>query len=310
MHWAVWTQNLDSVRRILAAKGTNVNALDKFKWSSLHLACCSSKSQLWETTQLRGRGLNSYTGPGVDLTKRPGALRRYSVLANTRSRSTGYGSEIVDKSALAEYTVAFFIALEFLQSSADVRSYWHYAHQYHVPLHCAASSGWTDHVDALLHFGASVHNTLLSCSPVCYVLHGTTFGHPMVLEYLKKCLGPACWDHARRAKHQCGASLPPFTWPTSGFRTWFFDRNVTTLSMPALPGAAGVIRFHNTVSPSEEGTAPLEEAINCALCRGISVSKLLSPTGYLHAESYREFGNVRFASFSFYNSVSVPIVER
>ncbi|KAK3988866.1 hypothetical protein QBC44DRAFT_343014 [Cladorrhinum sp. PSN332] len=144
LHWAIWTQDLESVKQILSAEGTDINAQDQLGWTPLHLACCSNSSRLWETGQLHPRGLNSQTGPGFDLTIRPGAIHRYKVLGYSSSSSTGPGDEL-DKSNLAESTVSFFIALELLQASAEVNTSHH-----HAPLHCAASSGWTDHVDALL----------------------------------------------------------------------------------------------------------------------------------------------------------------
>ncbi|KLU91735.1 hypothetical protein MAPG_10684 [Magnaporthiopsis poae ATCC 64411] len=145
LHWAVWTQDLDSVKQILSTAPAAAHAEDDLGWTPLHLACCSNTSRLWQTAQLEPRGLNGSAGIGSILTSRPGASERYKVLAYTYSRSNGLSDDVgLGSGNVAEPSVSFSIALELLHAGAVVNTQGR-----HPPLHCAASSGWPDHLDAL-----------------------------------------------------------------------------------------------------------------------------------------------------------------
>src|SRR2546421_9634738 len=69
--------------------------------------------------------------------------------------------------------------------------------------------------------------------------------------------------------------LPPFSWPTKGFESfelWYLDVLVPNTSRHCLPGTRGAVI--------------LEESTRCcSLCQGISLEKLRSLGGYLHAKS-------------------------
>jgi hypothetical protein len=254
----VWCQNLDQVKGILAADSRNLDTRDDQGWTPLHLACCSKKSRLWDLHQIKNRNWRSNA-----LTDRPGARSNYSMLAYTSSMLASTPSNFAEKN------VSFMIALELLQAGADVRSK---AQRFCTPLHCAANSGWVDHVDALLYFGAPLF-TYNECAPVCWATHPGTDCR-MALEYLQKRLGPDSWRRIQKHGHCDGGKLPDYTKPSQKFIDWYMKDLTPNTSRPCLPGSSGAVMIES-----------ISSALLCSLCKAISIEELSSPSGYIHAES-------------------------
>jgi hypothetical protein len=271
LHWAAWCQDLDGVKGILATdlKGI-INIQDDQGWTSLHLACCSENSKFWAVHQLAQRNLDSRTSPGSDLTKRPGANSKYTMLAYASSRYARSPMNFEQK------TVAFMIALDLLQAGADVAPK---AQGFCTPLHCAVNSGWIDHIDALLFFGASLRAGD-ECSPVYWVSGSSgdylrREDHERTRDYLQKWLGPDAWNRIRNDGGLTNDRLPEYSWPSQRFRDWYFMDFFPNTSRGCLPGARAA------VSLAETSTA-------CSLCKAISIGSLSSPPGYLHAKSLHD----------------------
>ena len=270
LHWAVWCQDLESVKKILALKKNKVNARDSKGWAPLHLACCSHKSTLWSTYMV-ARGLRADQGSGLYLTRRPGANLRYPTLAYTYSNPVENPStNDADQPELGESSLSFMIALELLQAGADVSAD---ASGFYTALHCAASSGWIDHIDALCSFGSPLYNPK-GCHPAC-LASGPNLGHRRSLDYLRKRMGHDAWERMRDHDGCISRPLPPFSWPTKGFESfelWYLDVLVPNTSRHCLPGALGAVVSEET-------------AYFCALCARVSLENLRSRGGYLHAKS-------------------------
>jgi hypothetical protein len=164
------------------------------------------------------------------------------------------------------------IALELLQAGANVLVK---AQRFCTPLHCAASSGWVDHVDALLYFRAPIY-TENECAPVCWATHPGT-NCRLVLEYLRKRLGPDSWRRIRNHGHCNGrwaGPLPEYTKPSQKFIDWYYKDLIPNTSRACLPGSGSAVIMEK-FSPT----------LHCLLCRAITLEKLCSPSGYLHAGS-------------------------
>jgi hypothetical protein len=103
-------------------------------------------------------GLRADQGSGLYLTRRPGANLRYPTVAYTYSNPVENPStNDADQPELGESSLSFMIALELLQAGADVSAD---ASGFYTALHCAASSGWIDHIDALCSFGSNGSNEI------------------------------------------------------------------------------------------------------------------------------------------------------
>jgi hypothetical protein len=164
------------------------------------------------------------------------------------------------------------IALELLQAGADAKIK---AQRFCTPLHCAASSGWVDHADALLYFGAPLY-TEEECAPVCWTTHSGT-DYRLVLEYFQKRLGPDSWRRIQRhgrCDGRSGGPLLDYNKPSEKFMDWYLKDLILNTSRGCLPGSGGVVIMEK-VSPGR----------HCALCKAITVEKMCSPSGYLHAVS-------------------------
>ena len=276
MHWVVWCQDHDQVKEILATTQIDVDAQDDQGWTALHLACCSQYSNLWSIHQMVNRGLKTNAGHGCGLTLRPGANQRHSTLTYTYSRQSDNSNP-----DFASETLAFMIALDLLQAGTDVGVV---SQGFCTPLHCAVNSGWIDHVDALLSFGASLHSA--EFSPVRWAAQSTkTLKHTgdrryvtddrTCLEYLRKKLGPDAWNRIRNYGYHDGGTLPTFSWPSQPFESWYFTDLLRNTSRTCLPGAWGAVSLE-------------EPPTTCQLCRAISIEKLSSLSGYLHAKSLHD----------------------
>jgi hypothetical protein len=200
---------------------------------------------------------------GRALSNRPGAPSRYPTLAYTKSK----GAEL--PSDFAEKNLSFLIALDLLQAGADVRVK---AKRFCTPLHCAASSAWVDHVDALLYFGALLYSEN-ECAPVLWA-NIPRADFLMVLEYLQKRLGPDSWRRIQDHGHLVGENLPDYRKPSQKFVDWYTKDLIPNSSRPCLPGSFGAVSME-----------PVWTEFLCSLCKGVRIDKLSSPSGYLHARS-------------------------
>ena len=162
------------------------------------------------------RGLRADHGSGLYLTRRPGANFRYQTLAYTYSNPVESPSTVdEDQPELGESSLSFMIALELLQAGADVSAE---ASGFYTALHCAASSGWIDHIDALCSFGSPLYNPK-GCHPAC-LASGPNLGHRRSLDYLRKRMGHDAWERMRDHDGCISGPLPPFSWPTKGFESF------------------------------------------------------------------------------------------
>ncbi|EKG11392.1 Heterokaryon incompatibility [Macrophomina phaseolina MS6] len=235
---------------------------------------------------MEGRGLSPTRNTGKVLSSRPGAEERYSAWSYTFSRYV-----VPPPVEFAQQTVSFMVALELLQAGAGVGTT---TKTSLTPLHCAASSGWIDHINTLCSSGAPLQSGY-GCSPACYAIcppHPLDdddlpmIGNQLVpvkrrrlgenrqlgLEYLRKKLGPDAWGRVQTHSGCRSSPLPGFTWPSARFESWYIDELLPNASRNCLPGAVEAVS--------------LEKSMNfCALCEGLSLQVLQSATGYIHANS-------------------------
>lgn len=265
----MWCQDLDRVKEILATNNDSLNTPDLLGWTALHLACCSQTSKLWEIHQLKERDLDPRAGPGVELTRRPGADRRYQTLAFTYSRYATHPP------GFEERNLSFMIAVDLLQAAANATLK---TQQLCTPLHYAVNSGWTDHIDALFYFGASLWaSTSDDCPAICWAT-GTTPYHRRALEYLRKKHGLDNWERVRETSNHTSSdheAVPEFSWPSRDFQDWYFTDLQANVSRACLPGSTEAVKLEQALNP-------------CALCKSISLASLRSPSGYVHAKSLKD----------------------
>ncbi|KAH7132348.1 heterokaryon incompatibility protein-domain-containing protein [Dendryphion nanum] len=262
LHWAVWTQDLDSVKAI-CTRQIDIDAVDERKWTALHLANTSKSSSLWKTRQLEGRELDHHNGTTIILSNRPGAETRYPQLTYNYSLYTQ------DHSELAETTLSFMILVELLQSGArfDITDGAGLS-----PLHCAMASGWPEHVDVLLSYGAvpSRDPNFSNLDPNIWAT-GPTVNHQRAFEYVRKKIGPDAW---KRLQYRFPTSLPDFSWPSPDFQNWYFTQMAPNASRFCLPGSTHAIDL-----------LKIDGSNICTLCKNVSLQSLRSTSGYLHALS-------------------------
>jgi hypothetical protein len=254
----VWCQDLESVKTLLSLGTSSIDAHDSQGWTCLHLACSSAKSRLWRSHQVKRRVQSIRS----TLSARSLAVRNYLTFANSNLVNKRDG---IDE---AEEGISFMIAMDLLHSGADYRTE---TRDFVTPLHCAASSGWAEHIDMLLYFGASMLSERV-CSPVCWTLNPTVH-HQIALDYLKKKLGPDVWNQLQCRRYcNSGQNIPPFSSPSDHYWEWYNYKLKPYTLRPYLPGSWSAVKVEKP-SPT------------CPLCTNITLTELSSQPGYLHASS-------------------------
>lgn len=176
-----------------------------------------------------------------------------------------------------EQSVAFMIALDLLQAGADV----HVTADIFTPLHCAAGSGWVEHVNALLHYGAH-YEFIAKCNPACLAAVKAAdgrIGAKRVLALLQKKMGPFRWKIGKEWHDCLFNGMPEYSWPKDDFVNWYVDEYVPNLSRGFLPGSKDAVDIKQGFKL-------------CRLCRGIFDFQLASKPGYLHATSLQELAQL------------------
>ena len=140
-----------------------------------------------------------------------------------------------------------------------------------TPLHCAASSGWLSHAQALVEAGAPVY-TGPNCSPLCWAKGGSGGSEPVAV-YLREKLGGRGLamikaDHERdfEAANQTRNATPSVS---TSIVDWNFDEYRTVRSR----------------LPTEKPRFSVNAQDLCRTCAGISLKDLCRSRGYFHLSS-------------------------
>lgn len=150
-----------------------MNAKDNEGWTALHLACTSEDSMLFSSHQIMNRGLSMFSGFGLPRYNRYkwGPQRTHSMFGDSNEEVCSLG-------------VVGVLLAHGADPNASTGS-----GGFATPLHCAANSGWTQVVRALVEAGAKVY-TGPECSPLCWAMDGPGSDHPSAV-FLRERLGPS-----------------------------------------------------------------------------------------------------------------------